>query len=287
MCLLLAFLAARHFLYSPWFTPPSSEDTTMRVLCRGWSCGAPKDLFDSSDGLMKIAQEFKNGTLEGSLLDATRKLVSNGFVPASCALAAWKALGMGGDPQNLSDSLQILRDNDFWSCHEILAFHPDVAPDERARHLELAASQGSVYAMQKIALDTRNLSLYRHLLFAMTGGWYRRHDGTPEFAKLARAIFTHERADAEWEEMFARAAAGNVPSAAWVVDGFLSGKLAKGVEEVEPVLRTVIENGPWRFDAGEVVWGRDKVNKTAMLQFMANAGDAVSRVYLSYPELYM
>ena len=285
MLFLLGLVSARQYIFTPWFTPPYSSDTTMRILCRGWFCGSSRDLNDASDKLSQIVQEFRNGSLGDSIVQSLEPLLDTGFVPALCASGVLKAFGMAGFSQNIEESLQILRSHDFWSCHEALAFHPYVSEDERARHLEIAAAQGSILAMKKIAIATNNLTVFRHLAFSMVGGWYRRHFGDANHGKRARSIFSGENSETAWQEMFDRAAAGHVPSTAWVIDGFLSGRLQKTADEVLRVIRPVIDNGPWMFSVGDMVQARGNFNKTTVLQFMANAGDEMANLYLSYPGL--
>ena len=258
----------------------------MRALCRGWFCGASKDFIEKNEELQRITSNYKNESLNASLYDALQEMIEYKFIPALCASGVMHLFGIGGFEPNLEKSRDILQGSDFWNCHEGLAFHPLLSEQERSEHLKIAAAQGSVLSMLKLALSEDNITVYRHLLFSSAGAWYRKRRGGVNFAKRARKIFTATDADKAWMEMYSRASAGHLPSAVWIVDGFLNGKFKMSEENISKVLRPVVTNGPWKFDVNEILLSKDEFNKSAVLEYMAHAGDEIAQVYLSYPSLY-
>ena len=294
MILLFCFLI-RHFIISPWFIP---NDSASKLLCHGYLCGASKESITSSDQLKDIFKGYKKGDLKRGLSIAMESLLAKKFLPAMVASGVFHLFGIGDFEYNREKSFKILHEcanRTSWIAHEILSFHPLTKDNMRIIHLKAAAKMGSAIAMQIIANQhfadgkyNKSLNLMYTLLTSMSPMYYQKRRSGPTYARSVRSILLNDRNVAlSWRDLFSKAKGGHLPSALWIIDGFINGKFHNATsKELSVMAMKYIEDAPWNIDAFSILNSDDTINKKEIIHYLAQTGNEVAQAYDSYAEFF-
>lgn len=291
--ILLLMVEYRYFL-SPWYTPPRDEDSSMRLLCRGWTCGSENIYINQNQKLAQIISMYRNETID--TLYIPLKEMDSSYIPLICAKSHFYLFGFGGFPVNVRKSYDLaFQGRNFWVCKEILAFHPLTPNKSRATYTKYASDAGSVRAMKKVATDSQNsnvthsIELMYHLLVSSTSGWYQKHRGGIDFAQIIRSILLPKSNDIDksYQMLIDLAKTYHVPAVVWLTHGYLTGK-TKIVEtqDLFNILSSFMKTGPWQHDVTDVYKSSDEFNRSLVLEYLSNSGDQTAQALFSYPDLY-
>ena len=292
---ILLIICSRKITMMPWWIPSEIEDPSMRQLCRGWSCGSSKENITLNEKFNLKISKYKNNSLNSTLYKSLNKLVHSGYVPAICASGFFHLIGIGNYEINIEKSLNLLNYGaslNFWSCHEILAFHPNSTNKEF--HLEKASNLGSVLAKIKIANKfitqypynyIEATKILKHLGTTSISSWFKKKRSGIEFSKIIKEIYLNEFENHtnNYLKLKKMALNNHLPAILWLTDGLLKNKTnIINYQEISNILLPLIQNGPWRFEPNELLFNKDKINKKNLLNYLINLNNPLIDALNSY-----
>ncbi|OHT07392.1 hypothetical protein TRFO_24407 [Tritrichomonas foetus] len=286
----------RHFLIQPLYI---SNESTIKVICRGWTCGNSKNNLTQNDNFIQIIRDYKENILNMSLSTALDKFLLDGFIPAISAAGLFHLFEIDDFSYNPQKSLELLKkcaSDGYWACHEHLAFHPLITnPSEQDFHLHEGAKLGSVSSMYTIALNCIENEKYEeannylfHLLYAISGNWFQKRRAGLEYADDVKSILLNNNKSLHsWRDLKKKAKSGHLPAALWIFDGLRTGRFNEiSAKEMAFLASNYVENGLLKTDALSALNSKDRFNKKEVMKYLVRMGDKVAEAFLSYPDFF-
>lgn len=278
-------VAIRRSIISPWSVLPLSKDPSMRSVCKGFLCGVGND----GDIYRDKLQLYKNGSLDCSLLDLIGK---SDFPPLVCGAAFSYLYGINGFPFDPIQALDMaLQHKSHWLCCEVLAFHP--SSSNHQEFLNQAAELGSINAMIYLAKNNsttpqKRIGILRHLITASASSFYRHRRAGMDFATQLKTILLSSDRDKQkaWKILLVKAKQGHLPSAMWVVDGYLKGLLTVPEDELITTLLRIESYAPWNSEYTDLLNSKDLQNASNVAGYYASKQNALAEAVVSYSSIF-
>ena len=289
--MILVLVCVRRFVPPAWFAAPLKKKGTASLACRSWGCGLRDPV--CSDRMNEIYARYRNNTLDRDLRDVLADIGAT-CVQAQC-VESQMLLGIGNFSKDVNRSWLLANaDGATWLCDEVAMYHP--FSEMNLEKIRSCSERGSLRCMlselkwlMRDGNYTGALELALHVASLLASEWHHKRTSGLLFAETVKSILVSNDPQGHpgWEVISDLARKWHYPSLLWLGDGVLKGLTTiVSAREVSEMLIKVIDEGPWRIDAVEVMNTRDSVDRAEVLRFYARFGDEASEAILSYPFLY-
>ena len=287
---MLFFLS--YFFPQPWYAIPKKNATVKHFLCKGWTCQTTNLPSHQTDEFDQLIDGYIDGNYPEGLEKKMAQYISRGYYPAYCAAGFFALIGTAGIKQNLTKSYELLMkgaEHDFWSCYDILSFHP--MTKNRTENIKKAVEKGAIWSTIYEGMTSENktyaLELLIHVITSESSGWWkRRRSGTKYAEAIASILNMNDRNKTEaWETLEDLAKLGNLPAAIWVADGYRTGEIGEKNPEIGiNVLMPYISNGPWKMDLIGLLDTNDVERKDIIVDIASKIGQSSAGAISSFAE---
>ena len=292
--LIFTFLQCR-FLPIQWATTPNANDTFHKFACKGWSCFQDQYHKHQEDEFNEIIEMYQNGTIDKEFPVKLFGLLNRGYEPAYCAIGLFQMIGVGHFKKNLTTSYSNLIEGskkNIWSCNEALSFHPYII-DNGGNYTRIAASQGAVWSMHRLLLETPNstesLDLLMHLSSVAAQYWWKRRLSGAEYSEAVSTILGHTNGSirASWRVLERLSSEGHLPAAIWKADGLRTGEIGRAnVTEAIETLLPFVSASTWMIDVSCALRSAEKFDIEMVLRMASLLGNRDAEYLLSFHHLF-
>ncbi|KAH0788759.1 hypothetical protein GPJ56_007441 [Histomonas meleagridis] len=290
--MLSVFILQCRFIPMQWATTPNANDTFHKFACKGWSCFQNSYLKHQEDEFNEIIEMFQNYTINETFPAKLFSLLDRGYEPAYCAIGLFEMIGFGYFEKNLTSSYNNLIEGSkkgMWSCNEALSFHPF----GNKNYTKIAASQGAIWSMFRLSLETSNatesLDLLMHLATISSYYWWKRRLSGPEYSDAISVILglTYGDKAKAWKILERLTDEGNLPSAIWKAEGLRTGEIGRvNVTEAIETLKPFISSSRWMIDLNGAIKSNDKFDLKMVIEISSLLGNSNAKALLSFPYLF-
>ena len=287
----------KHFIIWPYYITPNHNDVFHRYICKGFACHEndyPNHQITEFNDLITKYENYELDENDLNLENQISQLIKRGFYPGYCCAGLFEMLGMAGFKQNISGSYEKLMMGSsykLWSCNEVLSYHP--LTKDPLSYVRLAASQGGIRSMLRLALETKNqtesLELLKYLATIQSSKWWKmRRSGIEYSDALSTILKLNNRNITEaWKIIDNMSDEGHLPAALWAAEGLTTGEIGrKNITEAIQKLLPIVITGQWQINIAKVIDSDDSFDKKMVYKMSSLLGNPHADSILSFSKLF-